>query len=326
MRALFPKGKQTKIIDKILSKISIREAAKLCNLSERTIRDWQREKFSVDSKALQKLCQKTSISFPSNVELKNDYWYVTLSSSAGGIAVYKKYGRIGGDPEYRKKKWYKWWEREGRFKQHPIINTCSPIKKSRKSSKLAEFVGIIMGDGGITRRQIIITLHRVDDKKYGNFVIKLIKKLFNVTPSVYHDFKNSVNDIVVSRTELVKFCTSIGLVIGSKVRQQIDIPKWIKKNKKFLIACVRGLIDTDGCVFLHSYKVNNKIYRYKKLAFSNCSKPLIKTVYQFLKKNNFSPRITRDVKDVRIESKNDIKNYFQIIGSHNPKHLKNFLK
>jgi len=324
-RAFLPKKQQIKFINKILSKIPIKKAAKLCNISERTIRDWRRGKFSMNLKKIQKLCKTTNTPLPKNIKTKNRYWYVKNGSSAGGLAVFKKYGRIGGNPEYRKKKWHEWWKNKGQFKTN-LITKPRPIKKPKKSSELAEFIGILIGDGGITKRQITITLNHIDDKKYSEFVIKLIKKLFNITPSVYHDAKNSVNDIVMSRTELVKFLVSLGLPIGNKVKQKIDIPIWIKRNKKILIACIRGLIDTDGCVFVHSYKVKNKIYKYKKLAFSSRSKPLIKSVYHLLKRIDLSPRITRDEKDIRIESKNDIKEYFKIFGSHNPKHLRKYSK
>jgi len=325
-RAFLSKKRQEKFINKILSKIPIKKAAKLCNISERTIRDWRRTKFSMDFKIIQKFCKITNIPLPQNIKTKNRYWYVKIGSLAGGIAVFKKYGRIGGDPEYRKKKWFEWWEKEGKFKKHPIINVCLSVKKPKKSNKLAEFIGILIGDGGITKSQITITLNHIDDKEYAKFVIKLIKKLFNVKPSVYHDAKDSVNDIVISRTELVKFFVSLGLPIGNKVKQQIDIPKWIKTNKKFLIACLRGLVDTDGCIIKHRYRVNGKIYNYKKLAFSSRSNPLIKTVYNSLKKFGFSARITKYEKDVRIESKTDMQKYFKLIGSHNPKHLRKYYK
>ncbi len=189
MRVLFSKGKQQrKFINKILSKVSVKEAAKICNLSQRTIRDWRRGKFLPNLRALRKLCRRSSILFPSNVELKDDYWYTANGSSAGGMAVWKKYGRIG-DPEYRKKKWYEWWEREGRYKQHPIINTSLPINKPKKSEDLAEFVGIVLGDGGITQRQVTITFCSKDEREYGKFVTRLIKKLFNVPIGIYYDKK-----------------------------------------------------------------------------------------------------------------------------------------
>jgi len=241
MRVFFSKkGQQKKFIKTVLSRLSVKKAAKLCEFSERTIRDWRREKFLVDLDALRKLCRRTSIPFPSNVEIRDRYWYVAHGSSAGAKAVLKKYGSIGGDPEYRKKKWHEWWKREGRYKKHPIIGITKPIKKPCFSKELAEFVGIVMGDGGITQRQIKITLHHKDDKEYGKFVVGLIKRLFDVYVGTCHREKDSVIYYVVSRSELVRFCTEkLGLKQGNKIKQQIDIPDWIKKISIMpLLVCV----------------------------------------------------------------------------------------
>lgn len=324
MRVFFPKNQQKEFINKILSVISIKEAAKLCNLSERSIRDWRREKFSVNLKALHKLCQRTKTLFPPNVKLKDDYWYTSNGSSAGGLAVYKKYGRIGGNPEYRKKKWYEWWNREGRYKRHPIINVSFPINKPIKSENLAEFVGIVLGDGGITHRQITISLCSKNEEEYSKFVTKLIKKLFNVPIGIYYDKKYLAVDLVVSRSELVRFCIEkLGLKQGNKIKQQVDIPNWIKQNKLYLIACIRGLIDTDGCVFTHRYKSKGKWYDYKKLCFTSYSEPLRQSVFNALKDIGLNPRLAQK-RDVRIDSIEDTQKYFQLVKSHNPRHLKRY--
>src|SRR3989344_3154088 len=44
------------------------------------------------------------------------------------------------------------------------------------SSDLAEFIGIVLGDGGITSRQVVITLHKDDDRDYAEYVVGLVKK------------------------------------------------------------------------------------------------------------------------------------------------------
>jgi len=326
MRVFFSKGAQNKFINKILSRISVKEAAKLCNLSERTIRDWRREKFLVDADALRKLCRKTKIPFPSNIKLRDNYWYVAHGSSAGGKAVLKKYGRIGGDPEYRKKKWYEWWEKEGKFKKHPIINVCLPIKKPEKSKHLAEFVGIVLGDGSITKSQIMITVNSKDDKEYGEFLYSLAEKLFDVHVGICHCKKWNVTKYIISRSELVRFfIEKLGLKKGHKIKQQVDIPNWIKKNKLYSIACIRGLVDTDGCIFTHRYKVNGKFYSYKKFSFTSYSRPLRESVFNILKNNGLNPRLSQN-RDVRLDSIENMHRYFQLIGSHNPKHLNNYYK
>lgn len=325
MRILLPKGEQRKFIEKIISKISVVKAAKLCNLSERTIRDWRREKFLINKSAALRLCKRVNISFPKNAKEKEDYWYIKNSCYVGGMACFKKYGNVGGDLKYRTQKWREWWEREGKFKSK-IIRECKSINKPNFSEELAEFVGITLGDGGITNRQLTITLNYIDDKKYGKFVASLMRKLFKAHVGIFFDKKGSVNRYSISRTELIRFCTEkLGLKKGNKIKQQIDIPVWIKRNKLYSIACLRGLVDTDGCVFNHHYVVNNKSYFYKKLVFTSYSEPLRKSVYNILRNTGLNPRLY-SYRDVRIDSKKDMEMYFKLIGSHNPKHLNKWKK
>ena len=326
-RVKFHKGKQRAFINKCLVELKLTNSrlAKILNVNPRTLTDWKREKFTMSFGAIKFLSKKLGEPIPTKIKIKKPFWYVSSGSSAGGIAVYKKYGYIGGDPEYRKKRWFLWWEREGKFKPHPIINVTKPIKRPRKSEKLAEFVGIVMGDGGITKNQLTITLHRRDDEKYGKYVVKLIKKLFGVSPSKYHYPKDSVNDFVVSRTELIKFCTEkLGLKIGNKIKQQIDIPTWIKKNKKFRIACLRGLVDTDGCLVIHKYKVKEKQYCYKKLDFCSASLPLVSSVMQILKNYGFRPRLSRNHRNIWLDNQKEVARYLAMVGSNNPKHLRRY--
>ncbi len=326
MRVFFSqKGEQKKFIDKVLSKTSVKEVAMLCNVSERTIRDWRREKFLMDFDALCKICKENTIKLPSNIKLKDNYWYVEKGARLGWKAVVSKYGKLPKNERKRKRKWYEWWEKEGKHKFHPVRRTIQ-IKKPSYSEKLAEFVGIMLGDGGITRYQVKITLHSKDDKEYGEFIKDLLKELFDVYIGSCYRKEELVVHYIVSRIELVRFCTErLGLKEGNKIKQQIDIPEWIKKNRLYAIACIRGLVDTDGCIFLHRYKVNGKIYNYKKLSFTSYSSPLRQSVFNILKDNGLNPRFAQR-KDVRLDSTKDIKKYFEIFGSHNPKHLKKWEK
>jgi intein/homing endonuclease len=321
-RVSFPTGEQQRFLDGVLEKLSVNEVAKLCGLSNRTIRDWRREKFLMNSDALNLLCKKLSVPMPHSIELKDPYWYALKGASAGGRATLEKYGRVGGDFEYRKKKWHEWWEREGRHRPHPIT-TPKRILRPKYTKELAESVGIILGDGGISKYQVVVTLHATDDKEYGGFVARLIAQLFKVPVGIYPSKTDAVIDYVVSRIELVRFLEEIGLKQGNKIKQQVDIPLWIKNDKEYSLACVRGLVDTDGSVFDHRYKVNGKQYSYKKLSFTSRSEPLRQSVYYIMKDLGLRARLA-NVYDVRLDSKEDMKKYFQIVGSHNPKHLKRY--
>lgn len=198
-----------------------------------------------------------------------------------------------------------------------------PVGKPLKGADLAEFIGIMLGDGGMSRYQATITLHRIDDLAYSEFVSGMIRNLFGYIPATRHRLDQTTLCIVLSRVELVRFLKEAGLPVGDKIRNHIDIPVWIKEREDFLLPCIRGLVDTDGSVFTHSYLSKGKRYAYKKLSFTSVSRPLLLSVAHGLERLGMHPRIGSN-SDVRLDSIADMKRYFEIIGSHNPKHLRRY--
>lgn len=326
-RILFPPGKQRKFLLQC-KKMAHRPwniIAEKIGVHSRTLSDWKREKFSMSRDATEKLSAMSEISIPKSVRVVDRFWYVHKGASKGGRAVYEKYGIVGGDQEKRKKAWKKWWHANSNriMRQLPILQP-KPIHKPKFSASLAEFVGILLGDGGISKYQIVVTLNSVTDREYSLYIVRLFEKLFNIVPSVNKIKKVLALNIVVSRANLVRFCVNkLGLKIGNKIKQQVDIPDWVKLNKQFSIACVRGLVDTDGSIFTHRYRVGGKRYGYKKLDYTSISKPLLQSVYKILKENSLHPRLFRE-KSIRLDSVQNMQRYFEIFSTNNPKHLKRY--
>jgi len=322
-RVIFPPGEQRRFLMSVLNKekVSYILFAEKIGVNPRTFNDWLREKYSLPLKILKKIIQHWKLKMPSNIEIREPFWYTSKGGRIGGRAVFRKYGRIEGDPEYRKQRWYEWWEKEGKFKSK--IGHCKSIKEPIYSSNLAEFVGIMIGDGGITDAQVTISFNPETDKRYGAFVKNLIKTLFGVTPSVYRKKNQLLSNIVVSRKRLVNFCQSIGLKIGNKLKQNVDIPEWIKRKKHFKIACIRGLFDTDGCIFNECHHINGKNYCYPRWAFASNCELLRNSVFEILKEFGFNPRI-RNNRNVQLENKEEIIKYFKFIGTNNSKHKERF--
>ena len=106
-RVIFPHGKQRSFIlesEKMLG-LSDERLAQLLKINNRTLFDWKREKFSMSLKAVKILTGRTNMKTPVGIKIKEPFWYVGRGAKVGGAAVYKKYGQVGGDPDYRKKKW-----------------------------------------------------------------------------------------------------------------------------------------------------------------------------------------------------------------------------
>jgi intein/homing endonuclease len=200
-----------------------------------------------------------------------------------------------------------------------------PFKKPEFSEELAEFVGIMLGDGGMSEHQMTVTLHRVTDKAYSLYVRRLIKKLFGLKAGIYCDRQFLADSIVISRTNLVKYSMErLGLKKGNKVRQQVDIPLWVKGNERYRVACLRGLVDTDGCVILHKYLSKGKAYCYKKIGFTSRSYPLLSSVSTILLGIGIRHRIMKNGWDIRIEAREEVEKYFRVVGTSNPKHWKRY--
>lgn len=80
----------------------------------------------------------------------------------------------------------------------------------------AEFIGICLGDGGLTNTQLGITLNRVADSDYVKYVTTSILKLFNYCPSVSNKKDACAVTIRVTGVDFVKLLVNSGLKIGVK--------------------------------------------------------------------------------------------------------------
>jgi len=253
-------------------------------ISRRTLSDWKRGKFLLPLRVARKLCKQSGHPFPKHAIIEPQFWYTKKAAKIGGTAVLKKYGVVGGNSDERRKQWQRWWDTKGKYQRHSILERQS-FRKPRITGHLAEFFGIMLGDGGMSKFQFRITLHHKDDLEFSKYVVRLIQSLFGIRPSIYHRVKMSVNDIAVSRIGLVEYLSSLGLPIGNKTKQLFNIPTWIMERDSLSRACVRGLVDTDGCVVIHKYRVNGKCYVYKKLEFTSASCPLVVSVKRIMEKN-----------------------------------------
>lgn len=323
-RLLFPKGKQKEFLIRNrlkLSEVKV-DVAKVCNVHQRTFRDWEREKFNMNYESALKLTKLTGISIPKTANALSEFWNVSSAARLGAFARIKLYGNPGtyegrskgGKTAIRLFYQDKDWAR----KVGSIIR--KEIKYPKRSVELAELVGVILGDGGLSgKHQLTISFNNKTDKKYSVYLGKILRKLFSIDHHIHPRKDCNGADIVVSSSNLIDFLLKQGLVAGNKVRNQVDIPDWIENKPDYQKACVRGLIDTDGSFYRHRYNRNGKNYTYLKLCFTNRSKPLLNSVLRILRHFNFDAYLHGD--QVFIYSILGIKKYFEEIGSHNSKHV-----
>ncbi len=219
---------------------------------------------------------------------------------------------------------------QSRFRSNPEyaekigVKIRKEINCPPESELLAEFIGILLGDGGITANQVKIAFNRDTDTPHSVFMQKLINELFSISATITKRISDKGDNIVISSRNLVEFLLAKGLKTGSKVRNNADIPGWVFRRKSYKIGCLRGLIDTDGSFYLCNHKVNNKRYLSFAMCFTNHSKALLNSTYDLLVSLGFNP--VKSNRRVYLHKNIDIAKYFDIINSHNAKHLGKYKK
>lgn len=212
-----------------------------------------------------------------------------------------------------------------------FIGNTKNIRIPEESPSLAELIGIILGEGNIyfhtdgrrTTYMVRIAGDLTQEKDYLlNHVRPLCANLFNIKPTVILQQKNNELFVCLNSRNIVEFLGEKGLKKGSKIKNQTTIPKWIKSNKGYLRACVRGLIDTDGSIFRMS-KRDSKLLR---INFKNYDKTLLKDTRNALLELGFNPSKIICGKAIFLSRKENINKYIKEIGFSNKKHINRLLK
>lgn len=306
-----------------LSGLSGDSLATILGIVGRSYRDWRREKYPITENAVELIEKMYGLKLPfSKLKALKDWKDAKLESSRkGGLAVSVKYGGPG-TPKGRSKGGKK---AMAILRSRGLVPQPKPFNSPKEySAELAEFVGILLGDGHIGKEQWSITLNSIADRDYLQFVIELVKRLFCYVPGVH--YRKDCNAVVVVGSGLlsIEYLLSLGLKMGNKVKQQVGVPVWISQNREMSKACLRGLVDTDGGIFIHQYKVNGKEYRYQKLNFVNRSMPLLNFAYEEMERLGFNPKMINAVENKRVwlYNQQEVKRYLEVVGTSNPRLMK----
>ncbi len=289
--------------------------ARRCKVVVRTLNDWRRGKYLSNYEMVTTLSNEFKVPLDGVRELEQ-YWYVKKGASKGAKARFEKYGHLG-TPEGRIKggKVSQQRRREDPEKYRALgCNVRKEFALPPHSEKLAELVGIILGDGTISDYQVKIFLDRIRDEEYAVFVADLMEEILGERPSAMIPKAENVIVLTVSGVNLVEVFEQLGLQRGDKVLHQASFPQWIQDDLIYRMACTRGLFDTDGGLYFHQKAVK----KYLGWCFASHSKPLLDGVMDTLREMRFNVKKVGEHK-LYMYGLKDIFRYLDFIGSHNPK-------
>jgi len=305
------------------SRLSI---AVFCGVTVRTLSDWRRGKTTIPLIIFKKLIKKYKLdgnNYRPNV-LK-DFWHIHKAALKGGLVRYSLHGSPG-TPEGRSKGGVATCQK---FLLDPTLAKSlnfivrKDINKPAHSDQLAECIGIILGDGGVTKYQIRITLNNKTDAQYALYIQRVFKNLFGISTSYVEKAAENAGEVIASSRNLVEFLATCDVYGGNKVARQAHVPSWILNNRSYALHCLRGLFDTDGCFYIDRHQYRKKGYAHPGVNFTNRSKPLLDFFFETLQSFSFHP--TRNSHySVVLRREKEVIDFFQKIGTRNPKHRSRF--
>lgn len=176
------------------------------------------------------------------------------------------------------------------------------LEKLRKCPEAAELFGIILGDGHLTKNSqhcLCITLHE-EEQELIDHIQYLCKQLIGKKAKEYQLKDSRALQLKIYSKELVNKLTDFGLKTGDKVENQVSVPDWINDKEEYQRKCLRGLVDTDGCIYTQS-RDDRTIIRFK-----NRSQPLLKDFKEMCRNLGIKPSDGGGQYSVQVASRPDV--------------------
>lgn len=149
----------------------------------------------------------------------------------------------------------------------------------------AYVVGLAIGDGNLSNPNGRATRLRITcDPKYPKLITRISAALGSLLP------QNKVS--IVERKDAIDvavYSNHLEGVLGwrankgSKFVQNVKIPAWIKQYDRHVIACLKGLIETDGSIYFDR--------GYKMVIFKSIIPELAQDVFEAMSSLGFGPHI-----------------------------------
>ncbi len=218
--------------------------------------------------------------------------------------------------------------------------------KTYKNELMAEVVGLSFGDGSLTIKKRDKALRyqlrgdaKEDRPHYLNYLIPLFNH--NITqPLIGRDVsviesKKSYRSFgfSIQNNEVGRFLSSLGIPIGKK--DELPVPSWILNDKHYMARFLRGFFDTDGSIFCKkNYSQKEKIKHTKIwLKLATTSIVLSRHIQQMLKSLGIvcyvrsckpTGKGRKTTYHIEVCFAKNVKKWFLIIGSKNPKHISKY--
>lgn len=196
------------------------------------------------------------------------------------------------------KEWRDKMKKEGKIKSEylPLV----------KNGDLAELIGVVLGDGHICVYPRCEELRLISNSNSPGFIERysvLIEKIFDKKPYIIQSGQSNSTKIGFYEKLISK---RLDLPTGARKNLEITVPKWILKNREYVIRYLRGLYEAEG-----SFCVHEPTYTHK-LLFANRNVSMLDNVFNLMQGLGFHPH--RSKEQIQISKKEEVYRAMKVLG------------
>jgi len=192
----------------------------------------------------------------------------------------------------------------------------------------AELIGVILGDGNLSNPKnhyrVGITGDPVKDKEYFEYLQNLIKRVWNKDVPVYHRGRG-LRIVINSKSAFSTLVFEYKLPVGDGKSYKVIIPDAIADNWELAKHAIRGIVDTDGSIFLADkpgspnypsieISTNSPDLAYQLKGILDQKGFRVANIWQSYSKNNAGPSFK-----VALNGTAQVRKWMEEIGFSNPR-------
>lgn len=192
--------------------------------------------------------------------------------------------------------------REKMKKIGKIPNDYPPFSESEH---LAEYIGVVLGDGNIgkfPRTERIVLVGNANNQGFIRRYGKITGELFHKRPTI-----SNLTDSNATRISLYqkKISERLKIPTGSRKDLTIKIANWIWSDKKYVVSLLRGLFEAEGSLSIH---IPTGTYNFQ---FKNNNKSLLRIVLRSFRLLGYHPEIR--INSIRLRKKLEVESFRNLI-------------
>lgn len=188
---------------------------------------------------------------------------------------------------------------------------------------ICEFLGAFAGDGFTNKYNRHYFTGFAGDRRYDwdyyqTKIIPIAKKYFNIEKQTIREKDNSM--WVTFHCKLLhELITGRFAMPAGEKWNKVLVPLEIMEGKiEHKAAFVRGIFDSDGCVFFDKRTIYKEPYMRVDITMVNV--PILTQLNQILNELSIESKVLGNGKHLQITSKKDVRKFFEKIGSSNERH------